>query len=344
MRSEEARPPIGVLLVNLGTPDSTEVKDVRRYLGEFLMDPRVISLPSLFRWMLVKLIILPRRPKASAKAYAKIWMPGGSPLAVHGQALTEAVQSTLGEPYRVRLAMRYGQPSLQSEIRALTEAGVDRIVVCPLFPQYASATTGSLLERVFEVAKATERVPALSVLPPFFDRAAYLDRVAEVSRPAMEALKPDVVLFSFHGLPESQVEAAHPGCLTENVCKQGQIGEANRYCYRAQCYATAHALAARLGVASPEVSFQSRLGRTPWIRPYTDETVVRLAKAGKKRLLVLCPAFTADCLETLEEIGMRARDSFLESGGEAFAMAPALNSDPGWARVLSRWIQEIGVG
>jgi ferrochelatase len=332
-RSGNGAPP-GLLLINLGSPDEPTTPAVRRYLREFLSDPRVIDINPLGRAVLLHAVILPFRPARSAAAYQKVWQEDGSPLLAHSHALAAAVQGRLGDGWKVELAMRYGSPSIASALERLRAAGAGDIVVLPLYPQYAASSTGSSLEEVFRVAGAEWVVPNLKVVPPFYDDAGYLDAFAAVGRPVLAADRYDHVLFSFHGLPERQVRKTDPSgthCLAEDGCCDA-IGPKNRDCYRAQSYATARALAARLGLSGDgySVSFQSRLGRTPWIRPYTDIVLPELAQAGKKRVAVFCPAFVADCLETLEEIGIRAREQWAELGGERLTLVPSLNSAPEW--------------
>ncbi len=323
----------GILLVNLGTPDGPEPEPVRRYLREFLSDPRVVDIHPIARKALLELVILPRRPARSSAAYKKVWMEEGSPLLVHSSALAKAVAKRLPE-HRVELAMRYGNPSLVSGMTALREAGCDRIVVFPLYPQYASSSTGSTLEAIYAIAAQTSPRPDLVVVPPFYSAAGFIDAFAHVGTPVLRELEPDHVLMSFHGLPERHLRKADPGgvhCLASESCCD-RVEWINHDCYRAQCFATARALAAKLHLPQDRytVCFQSRLGRTPWIRPFTDEVLVELPRKGVKRLAVFCPAFVADCLETLEEIGIRAKADFLAAGGEELRLVPSLNSEPVW--------------
>jgi protoporphyrin/coproporphyrin ferrochelatase len=334
--------PQGVLLINLGTPDAPETGAVRRYLREFLSDPRVLDIGPVGRTALLYGVILPFRPQKSAEAYRKIWMKEGSPLLVYGNALRDRLQDALGPGWAVELGMRYQSPSLRSAIEKLRARGV-RVV--PLYPQYASSSTGSSLEEMYRLVGEAWNVEALRVLPPFYDRPAFLDAFADVGRPVLAEARPDHVLFSFHGLPERQVKKSDPTgahCLASAECCDVQV-PANRWCYRAQCFFTARALAQRLGLEQGRwtVTFQSRLGRTPWIRPYTDVVIPELAGKGAKRLAVFCPAFVADCLETLEEIGIRAKDQFLASGGEALTLVPSLNAHPSWVRGLTRMLREL---
>jgi protoporphyrin/coproporphyrin ferrochelatase len=337
----------GILLVNLGTPDAPEPGPVRRYLREFLADPRVIDINPIGRAALLYLVILPFRPKRSAAAYRKIWTPQGSPLLVHSQALLEALRERIAE-HPVELAMRYGQPSIADALARLRERSCDRLVVLPLYPQYASSSTGSTVERIYRLTASLWNTPYINVIPPFYEHPAFLAAFAEVARPTLAALAPDHVLFSFHGLPERHVIAsADPKlCVARPDCCE-QLVDGNRNCYRAQCFATARGLAAALELGSAHgldqrwsISFQSRLGKTPWIKPYTDEVIPALAKRGVGKVAVLCPAFVADCLETLEEIGIRAREDFLAAGGSALELVPSLNSHPRWVAAVEQIIRE----
>ena len=331
----------GALLVNLGTPASPRVGDVRRYLREFLGDPLVIDLPALPRRLLLECVILPFRPRRSAEAYAKIWSDRGSPLLVHGRALRDALAARLGPGLPVELGMRYGEPSIRRAGERLRQAGATRILVLPLFPQYSSAATGSALRRVREcLGEGGVEV----VREHFHDAPGFVSSWAAVAGPRLRSFRPDFALLSYHGLPERQIRRLDPGgghCLVREDCCE-RIGPANRRCYRAQCFGTSRALAAALGLSGDRVatSFQSRLGRTPWIRPYTDLLLPELRARGVSRLAVLCPSFVADCLETLEEIGIRARQQWQDLGGEALCLVPCLNAEPEWAACVAGWIRE----
>jgi len=322
----------GVLLVNLGTPDSPHPSDVRRYLREFLSDPRVLDIPSVPRKLLLETAILPFRPRASGAAYAKVWQPEGSPLLVHGRALRDALADELGPAFVVALGMRYGKPSIASALEQL--AGCDVIRVLPLFPQYSAAATASAVAKVLEVAAARWDQTALQISPPFFDDPAFTRAVAEVAAPVVERAAPNHVLFSYHGLPERQIRKSDPTeghCLSKDSCCEPHSPALSR-CYRAQCFATTRAVAGHLGLGEEEytVSFQSRLGRTPWIQPFTDEVLPQLAERGVSRLAVLCPSFVADCLETIEEIGIRGREQWRALGGEELTLIPCVNAHPTW--------------
>ncbi|GAC1346448.1 MAG: ferrochelatase [Myxococcales bacterium] len=336
----------GILILNLGTPEAPQAGPVRRYLREFLSDPRVLDIHPVARKLLLEGVILPLRPAKSAAAYRQVWTAEGSPLLVNGRALVEGLRSSLGPGVVVELGMRYGAPSIASALERLAAARVDRLVVAPLYPQYSSAATGSSLEEVYRLVGARDVVPPVAVVPPFYDDPGFIEAFARVGAPVIAREQADHVLFSFHGLPERQVRRTDPTgahCLASASCCD-RIVDANRDCYRAQCFATARALAARLGLAAggSTVCFQSRLGRTPWIKPYTDLLLPELAAQGKKRLAVFCPAFVADCLETLEEIGIRARAQWLGLGGTSLALVPSLNATPAWVEALSALLRRTG--
>jgi len=328
-----------VLLLNLGTPRSPQTGDVRRYLREFLSDPRVIDVAAPLRWALVNLVIAPFRAPRSAAAYRKIWTDSGSPLLANGVALRAALAAELGDGYVVELGMRYGEPSIPGALGRLCDAGVARIVALPLFPQYASSSLGSALAYLYELAAERTNVPALSARAEFYAEPGFVAALAEIARPRLAAFRPDHVLFSYHGLPERHVRQGDPTrqhCLVSERCCAAMV-PANARCYRAQCHATTRALAAALALAPRDFSlaFQSRLGRDPWIQPYTDVRLPELARSGVKRLAVLCPSFAADCLETLEEIGIRAAEQWRAAGGEALELVPCANAHPAFVRFLA---------
>jgi len=341
MRDDER---VGILLINLGTPDAPEAGLVRAYLKEFLSDPRVLDTTALKRWLVLRLFILPRRPAESAAAYRAIWTAEGSPLMTHTRRLTEALRQRL-PGVEVEMAMRYGRPSIASGLDALVSRGLDRIIVAPLYPQYSSAATGSSLERVYRLAARRWNVPSIAALPPFYDNDRFLDAWHAVAAGVLRDFRPDFVLFSYHGLPERHMHKSDPTgahCLASPECCDA-IVHANRDCYRAQCLATTRGLVARLGLEDGTYStaFQSRLGRDPWVRPYTDERLIELARGGVKRLAVLSPAFVADCLETLEELDMRGRESFLNAGGDDFVLVPSLNAHPAWVSALADMLGQM---
>jgi ferrochelatase len=307
-------------------------------LKEFLSDPRVIDINPVGRALLLHGIILRTRPAKSAEAYRKIWdETRGSPLLAHSKDLAAAVADKLGSSWRVELAMRYGNPSIASAIGKLRAQAVDRIVVLPLYPQYAASSTATSVARVMELVGARWDTVPLDIVPAFYADDGFLGAFEHVARPVLAETKPDHVLFSFHGLPERQIKKSDPSgshCLASESCCD-RITEVNQGCYRAQCFSTARALAARLGLTDYTVCFQSRLGRTPWIRPHTDVLLDELPKKGIKRVAVLCPAFVADCLETLEEIGMRAKEQWKAAGGEDLFLIPSLNATQPWVEAVA---------
>lgn len=336
--------PIGVLLIQLGTPDSTEVADVRSYLRQFLSDPRVIDLPAPARFLLLNAVILPFRPRRSAEQYEKIWTESGSPLTIHTENLAREVQAELGDGYRVAFGMRYKNPPITRAVAELVAANCERIVILPLFPQYASASTGSALEEALRVLGGMWNVPAVTTIGDFYDDAGFIGAVASVARPHLDAFNPDHVILSYHGLPEKQVRKSDPTggwCLTNDSCCD-RIVEANRHCYRAQSFATTRALSAGLELEAGQFSttFQSRLAGQKWIEPYTDVELAALHASGVRRLAVLTPSFTADCLETLEEIGIRLRKQWQETGGDDLLVVPCLNAAPVWVSAVAGLVRK----
>lgn len=332
----------GALLVNLGSPNSTSTKDVRNYLDEFLMDERVIDVPYLMRAFLVKGIILNTRPKKSAAAYKKIWWDEGSPLIVLSQRLHKKVKENSEIP--VELAMRYGNPSMKSGIQKLAEQGVTEILLIPLYPQFAMATTETIEVLAKEIVKKQFPKIKLTMVPAFYNKPDYIEALSESIQNELTKLKPEHLLFSYHGIPERHIKKSD---ITKSHCKiDGSCcntpSPAHEFCYRHQCYETTKQVAEKLNLkeGSYSTSFQSRLGRNPWLQPYTDQTIDNFAKTGVKKLAVVTPAFVSDCLETLEEIGMEAKHSFIENGGEEFNTIPCLNDNDDWAKTLSRWIND----
>lgn len=328
----------GLLLVNLGTPDAPTPGAVRRYLREFLSDPRVIDINPIGRALLLNLIILPFRSGQSAKLYKNIWTDEGSPLLVHSEALRDKVAAKLDASWQVELAMRYGKPNIPDALDRLQAAGCDQIVVFALYPQSASSSTGSTVERVYDEAKTRWNVPLFQVVPAFYDEPEFISAFVDEGRPLLEEKKPDHIVFSFHGLPERHMrkgDLSGKHCLSSDSCCD-TITDANRGCYRAQSYATARSIARELELAEGKwtVCFQSRLGRTPWIQPYFDKLLPDLAEEGTKKLLVYSPAFVADCLETLEEIGIRAQEQWHQLGGEEITLVPSLNSGERWVNCV----------
>lgn len=333
----------GVLLVNLGSPDSTTTKDVKKYLGEFLMDERVIDIPYLVRSLLVKGIILNTRPRKSAKAYRKIWWPEGSPLIVLSKRLYKKVQEKVELP--VALAMRYGNPSLEFGLQQLVNQGITNVLVVPLYPQFAMATTETILVLAQQLVEQKFPTLQLESLPAFYNKKDYIQNLAASIQEYKNSFQPDYILFSYHGVPERHIKKSD---VTKSHCKiDGQCcitsSAAHEFCYRHQCYETTRQVAEALGLeeGTYSTSFQSRLGRDPWLQPYTDATIDGLAQKGIKKLAVATPAFVSDCLETLEEIGMEAAHSFKENGGEDFLAIPCLNDRDDWVATLSNWIKDF---
>ena len=335
---------LGILLVNTGSPDAPEPAETRVYLRQFLSDPRVIDISPLGRWILLNFVILPFRPKHSARAYRTIWTERGSPLIVNSAAFRDALAEQFPEAF-VEIGMAYGNPSVPAAINKLLSEGASRILAAPMFPQYASATTGSVLEAVYKTLAHKQNVPPVTVVGPFYDDPGFLDAWAEVARPQLEAFAPDHLLVSYHGLPERQIYKSDPTgshCLKSTNCCE-RYRERNPACYRAHCFATTRGLADRLAL-EPErytVVFQSKLGRDPWLTPATDATIAELAKRGVKRLAVLSPAFVADCLETLEELGVRGKEDFVANGGEDFLLVSSLNNHPRWVEAFANIIRSV---
>ena len=333
---------VGLLLCNVGSPDAPTTRAVHRYLKQFLSDPRVMDLPAWRRWWLLNAIILPFRSPRSARAYQKIWTEGGSPLLVHTQELKEKLGETLPDIF-IEIGMRYGHPSIAAGLKRLKERGVGHIILFPLYPQYSVAATGSTLQEAFRTLSNQWNLPAVSVIPPFFREPGFIQAYAIVAREALKNAPFDHFLFSFHGLPErhlvkSEVSPGH--CLQLPKCCE-TMNEKNTFCYRAQCVATAQAIATTLGLSDDQysVSFQSRLGKYPWIQPYTDQLIPQLIQAGKKRLVIMRPSFVSDCLETLEEMGMREKERARQSGGGSYQLIPCLNSHPAWIQTIGQWVR-----
>lgn len=329
----------GILLVNLGTPDSPSNSDVFKYLNEFLTDGRVIDYPWLARQLLVRGIIVPARYRNSAKTYREIWdKDRGSPLLFHTQDLTDKVRATLdSQKYVVAFAMRYQNPSLESELEKFRLQQVDKIVVLPLFPQYSSACNGSVIQKVQEITSKWLTIPDLKFIHHFYDNDLFIEAFAAQGR-KYNFDDYDHILFSYHGLPARHLKN---GDVTGKHCLQNKdccatITEINQHCYRAQCFATTQLIAEKLGLSKEKftVTFQSRLGKEVWLEPYTVEVIPQLAKAGKKKLLVFSPAFVADCLETLYEIREEYLELFEEHGGESITLVESLNSEDKWVEAV----------
>lgn len=312
-----------ILLVNLGTPDAPTAPALRRYLKQFLSDPRVVEIPRAIWWLILNGIILNVRPAKSAAKYASVWLPGGSPLRVHTEAQARALSESLqaaGQPVRVDYAMRYGQPSVDDALNRLKAAGARRILIVPMYPQYAASTTASVVDAVADWLKATRNQPEIRFVRNFHDHPGYLAALAASVRRHWATHGPlaadGKLLISFHGLPRRSLDLGDP--------------------YFCECHKTARLLAEALALPAERytVCFQSRFGRAEWLQPYTAPTLAALGESGTRRVDVICPGFVADCLETLEEIAMEGREDFLKAGGQTYHYIPALNSDPAWISAL----------
>jgi ferrochelatase len=335
---------IGVLLVNLGTPDSPATGDVRRYLNEFLTDGRVIDMPAALRYPLFQGLIVPLRAPKSAKIYQQLWTERGSPLLYHGLDLQAKVQAALGKNYVVAFGMRYQSPSIEKALVELRDAAVERIIVLPLFPQYAAASTGSVQQKVMGIVSKWWVVPTISFISTFTDDPGFIASFAALGRAEMAKHSYDHVVFSYHGIPERHIlKGSQKGyCKLGSCCNS--YNKNNRYCYRAQCFETSRLLARELGL-SPEqytVTFQSRLQsrlRDPWLQPYTDEVLKTLPAKGIRNVLAFSPAFVADCLETTIEVGVEFKEMFEAAGGAHWQLVPSLNSEPQWVAAVAAMVQ-----
>ena len=329
----------GVLLVNLGSQDSPSVHDVRKYLREFLMDGRVLDAPWPVRFCVVNFAILPSRPKESAHAYQKIWTAAGSPLVATSRQVQAKLQRRVTLP--VELAMRYQHPSILSALKKLRERKVTQLLVIPLFPHFAMSSYESAAERVKEIAAKMTPPIKIEIQPPYFDAPEYIEALVASAKNYLEGGY-DHLLFSFHGIPERHLRKSDPmGChclKVENCCDVPNPAHAT--CYRAQCFKTVAAFVAKAGVPREKysVAFQSRLGKDPWLKPYSDFEIEKFPARGIKKLLVICPAFVSDCLETIEEIGIRGRESFLQAGGGDLTLIPCMNEHPQWLSALEKMV------
>lgn len=333
--------PKGVLLVNLGSPDSTQPKDVKKYLDEFLMDPRVIDVPKWARILLVRGIILNTRPKKSAAAYQKIWWDEGSPLIVLSKRLKKKIQRRSNVP--IALAMRYGSMTIKNGLQELVDQGVNQVLVIPLYPQFAMATTETINEKVDELQKAFFPQMEVSTLPAFYHRDDYIEVLSNSISESLEALDYEHLLFSYHGVPERHIRKSD---VTQSHCKIDKSccispSRAHQFCYRHQCLETTRRVAEKLNLRAGtfSTSFQSRLGFDPWLQPYTDRTIERMGKRGIQKMAIVTPAFVSDCLETLEEIAMEGAEIFHEVGGKEFTTIPCLNDRDDFADLLFNWIE-----
>ena len=337
----------GIILLNLGSPDSTEVKDVKKYLMEFLMDGRVIDYPYILRLLLVGGLIAPFRAPKSAEAYKSVWTKDGSPLIVLSKQLQQALQPSVDEP--VEIAMRYGNPTMKHAYERLMERvpGLEEVIAIPLYPHYAMSSYETAVEHAKDVHSKNKYSFKLSFIKPFFDEPNYIHALTESIRPYLQQ-EYDQVLFSYHGLPQRHMTKADPTnfhCLkVQNCCEVPSPAHAT--CYRHQCWTTTQLLVNNLAIPKEKVgfSFQSRLGSEEWLKPYTALRLTELPKEGVKKLVILCPAFVSDCLETLEEIAIAGKESFLREGGESFTVIPCLNTNPLWVQSLVTWVNNISKG
>jgi protoporphyrin/coproporphyrin ferrochelatase len=329
----------GVLLINLGTPDSPSVRDVRSYLSQFLNDPRVIDIPWLLRKILVNLVIVPFRAPKSAKIYQKLWTANGSPLLYYSQRVKTLLQDSLGGDYEVHLAMRYKNPSIPDVMETMRKKHYEKIIVLPMFPQYASASTGSAHDEVMRVLRTWWVIPEVKFISQYYDHPLFIEAFAERGR-QYNIADYDHVLFSYHGLPERQVDKVYDeGACKDHDCEHS-ITEDNQYCYKATCYATTRLLAAKLNIPADKytVCFQSRLDKK-WLMPFSDEVVRQCGDKGMKKILAFSPAFTADCLETIIEIGDEYQEIFHEHGGEKVQLVESLNDSPVWIDCLRNLVK-----
>jgi len=336
-------PKRAVLIANLGSPDSTSVPDVRRYLREFLGDERVLDVAAPLRWLLLEAVILPTRPKRTAHAYSRIWTPEGSPLVTTTEKVRSKLSERTGPSLPVRAAMRYGNPSIPDIVRSLAAEGFDDVLLFPQSPHYAMASWETVVARVRQ--EAARQAPAMRItcVQPFYGDEDYIEVLFQVAAPVL-AVPYDHILFSYHGIPERHLRKADSSrshCTMFDACCVTP-SPAHATCYRAQCVRTTAEFARRAGLAPGKysMSYQSRLAGEPWLQPFTDHEFVRLPKAGVKRLLVMCPSFLADCLETLEEISMVGRESFLSAGGEQFEKIMCPNDHPSYIDFLANRVQK----
>ena len=330
----------GVLLMQLGTPDSASTKDVRKYLREFLMDARVIDVPYLLRQLLVNGIIANFRAPKSAKLYKEIWSEAGSPLLIHGKQVAKLLQEQLGNDFVVELGMRYQNPPMKDALERFRKMKLDKIILLPLFPQFASSSTGSAMQKAMEIISKWEVIPSITAIASYYDHPKYIQLWGEKGK-AMLTEDFDAFMFTFHGVPWRHIRKTECGGNCQEGPKEcAPINSENHVCYRAQCFANARAVRDTIGLPKDKtvITFQSRLGKDPWLTPYTDETLIKLAKDGKKKILVFSPSFTADCLETIHEVGVEYNELFQHNGGEMVKLVPSMNSDAGWIDFLKEQV------
>jgi len=325
----------GLLLVNLGTPDAPTWNGLRTYLSQFLTDRRVIDIPWLFRNILFRGIVAPIRSRRVAKLYKEGWTEDGSPLKVYGKRVADGVQDILGDDYVVRLAMRYQNPSIERSIEHLLKKNVSEIIVFPLFPQYASASTGSVFEEVMRLLKKKDVIPSVKFINSYFDHPDMIKLFSDNAR-KHRLDDYDHFIFSFHGLPQRYLKKERDYCKCDGQCCK-KVHSLNQFCYSAQCHATAYAIAKELDISAEKmtISFQSRLGPVDWLKPYTDKVLEEQIKIGNKKVLCFSPAFVADCLETIMEIGIEYKEDFIEGGGKQLDYVVSLNDDPRWMQTIA---------
>lgn len=336
---------IGVLLSNIGTPDEPTPEAVGRYLREFLMDKYVLDMPFIQRWLLVNRIIVPRRKHYSAEHYQKIQTPEGSPLLMHTKRFATGLMSELAndnDDYAVEIGMRYGNPSIAAGMANLKKAGVGRIVAVPLYPQYTQSSFETAIVETKKQARKLGLTDKLKFVDPFYVDPGFIEACAQIVSEHLQAHSPDHVLFSYHGVPVRHIKQVDTAgyCQNNDACC-AQISSANESCYRAQCHATSRAIASAIGLNTTQFTtcFQSQFGKDEWIGPSFEDLVVELPKRGIKTIAVACPSFVADCLETLEEIGIRGREEFQEAGGEDLTLIPCVNSHPLWVKAAANLIR-----
>lgn len=330
----------GVLLINLGTPDDPSPRAVGRYLREFLGDGRVIDIPSVPRKLLVNGIITPFRKGKSSKEYKKVWTDKGSPLLLYAEELQQKIAAEFKDEAEIFMSMRYQTPSMESVLKDMQKRNFDQIIILPLYPQYASASTGSTLEEAMRIIHKWYVIPEVTTISQFWDEPGYTDTIQELSAD-FDLKSYDHILFSYHGLPERQVDKVYEDRQCSNHSCESEINEENKFCYKATCFATTRLIASKIGISESDytVCFQSRLDKK-WLKPFSDEVVEELAKEGKKKILVYSPAFVADCLETLVEISEGYQELFQEHGGEKLDLVPSLNVHPTWIKTVSKMIRD----
>lgn len=333
-------PETAVVLINVGTPDSPSVRDVRKYLFEFLNDPRVIDIPWLLRKILVNLVIVPFRSPRSAKLYKILWSENGSPLLYCGERVRDKLQGLLGSNFKVFLAMRYGNPHLKNVLEEIKEKGYSKIIALPLYPQYASSTTGTSLALLMSQVEKWEIIPDIRLINQFYDNPGFIDAFVKRIK-SRNYREYDHIVFSYHGLPDRHISKIHPGIPPDSCSCENHLPEHGEYCYKATCYETTRLLASKLGLKKQDysVGFQSRLSDR-WMRPFTGELLISKAKEGAGKILIIAPAFIADCLETIVELGVEYNELFIKAGGSQLDYVESLNDMPEWIEVLKDIIKD----